>query len=140
MNRISSLAIAAALVALLSVPALAQHSMGRDTMMTGAQWEAFNDALVESIHSDHQGQRNGALSQVAMYGEYMHWPELTIIEVVRVSRNSDDTQIRRLAIVAAANMGSGWAIEYYDMLSDFEEDEAVKATMEAVVRANREDM
>ena len=125
--------LAAVLVLAVTSPALAQDAP-RDTMMTGAQWEAFNESLVDAIHSDHEGSKMGALKQIAMYGEYMDWPELTIIEVVRTSREADDTASRRLAVVAAANMGSGWAIEYYDMLSRYEEDPAVKQTMEAVVR------
>ena len=130
--------IVAVFYACLTSPIAAQDDgLQRDTLLTAAQWDAFNKNLVSTIHSDHQGAKFGAIKQVAMYGKHLEWPELTVIEVVRTAREADDTASRRMAVVAAANMSSNWAIEYFDMLSQYESDPAVKSTMEAVVKQAR---
>jgi len=146
MNRFSHLTVSivrtlacTALIAALVVPASAQDDMDSDTLLTGAMWEAFNANLVSAVHSGHEGQMQGALTQIAMYGDYMDFPELTVFEVMRVYRDYEDTQMRRLAVVALGNMGSHWAIEFLDMLTEYEEDTAIQSTMRAVVKAGRTD-
>ncbi len=124
-------------VIFLVLPASGQDSMDRDTLLTGSQWEAFNKSLIESVHSDNAGVREGALVQIAHYGDFLEFPELTVFEVMRIYRDNDDTQIKRLAIVALGNMGSKWAIEFLDMLAPYEENETLKKTMESVVRQAR---
>ena len=127
-------------VILFVLPAVGQHSMDRDTSLTGAEREAFNKKIVEAVHSDNQGIREGALVQIAYYGDYLDFPELTVFEVMRMYRDHDDPQIQRLAIVCLANMGSRWAIEFLDMLAPYESNETLKLTMEDVVREARAEM
>ena len=124
-------------VLLLVLPVSGQDSMDRDTLLTGSQWELFNKSLINAIHSDNEGLREGALVQIAHYGQFLEFPELTVFEVMRMYRDHDDPQIQRLAIVALGNMGSHWAIEFLDMLAPYEDNETLKKTMEDVVRAAR---
>jgi len=134
---IACLLLAIVPVIFIVLPANSQDSMDHDTLLTGAQWEAFNKSLINAIHSDNEGLREGALIQIAHYGDFLEFPELTVFEVMRMYRDHDDPQIQRLAIVALGNMGSRWAIEFLDMLAPYESDEALKQTMESVVRAAR---
>ena len=127
-------------VLLFVLPAAGQHSMDRDTSLTGAEWEAFNKTVVQAIHSENQGVKEGGLVQIAYYGDYLDFPELTVFEVMRMYRDHKDPQIQRLAIVALANMGSRWAIEFLDMLAPYEDNETLKKTMEDVVREARAEM
>lgn len=124
-------------VILFVLPASGQDSMDRDTLLTGSQWEAFNESLINAVHDDNEGVREGALMQIAYYGDFMDFPELTVFEVMRIYRDHDDPQIKRLAVVALGNMGSKWAIEFLDMLAPYETNEALRKTMESVVREAR---
>jgi hypothetical protein len=126
-------------VVFLALPASGQHSVDRDTLLTGAQWDAFNKSIVKAVHSDNAGIVEGALTQIAYYGDYLEFPELTVFEVMHIYRDNDDHQVRRLAIVALGNMGSNWAIEFLDMLAPYEESDALRSTMEGVVREAREE-
>jgi hypothetical protein len=135
-RRIVAVVLATFVLAILAIPVSAQE-MDRDTLLTGAQWEAFNKSLVSAVVSDNEGVKEGALVQIAHYGDYMEFPELTVFEVMRLYRDSDDPKIKRLAVVALGNMGSRWAIEFLDMLAPYEEDETIRKTMESVVRAHR---
>jgi hypothetical protein len=139
MQIIRRLAIGTLMVFIASsVPASAQKmEMDRDTMLTGAQWQAFNQSLISAVVSDNSGVKEGALVQIAHYGDYMTFPELTVFEVMRMYRDSDDPKMKRLAVVALGNMGSRWAIEFLDMLSEYEPDDTIRRTMESVVRAHR---
>lgn len=119
----------------INTPASAQDSgLDRDTLLTGAQWETFNQNLIDAVHRGSDGVREGALMQIAHYGEYMDFPELTVFEVMRLYRDHEDPRIKRLAVVALGNMGSRWAIEFLDMLAPYEEDASLRKTMESVVR------
>ena len=124
-------------VLFLVLPASGQDAMDRDTLLTGSQWDAFNKNLIKAIHSDNQGAREGALTQIAYYGDFLEFPELTVFEVMRMYRDHDDPRIQRLAVVALGNMGSKWAIEFLDMLAPYEDDETLKKTMEDIVREAR---
>ena len=87
-------------VILFVLPASGQDSMDRDTLLKGSQWEAFNENLIKAIHSDNEGLREGALVQITRYGDFLEFPELTVFEVMRMYRDHEDPQIKRLAIVA----------------------------------------
>lgn len=126
-----------AFVLAFALTASAQMIEERDTMLTGAQWEAFNKNLTKAVESDNPGVVEGALTQIAQYGQFMEFPELTVFEVMRIYRDHENPRIKRLAVVALGNMGSRWAIEFLDMLAPYEENEALKKTMENVVRRHR---
>ena len=121
----------------LAGSALAQVAAERDTLLTGEQWESFNESIIKNLSSENEGVREGALKQIAYYGDYMDFPELTVFEVMRMYRDSDDQQTQRLAIVALGNMGSRWAIEFLDMLAPYESNPTLQKTMEDVVKAGR---
>ncbi len=43
--------------------------------------------------------------------------------------------MRRMAVLALGNMEDRWAVEFLDMLSEYEESETIRKTMEEVVSA-----
>jgi hypothetical protein len=134
-----NLVAAAILAPALALPALAQDSSHeRDTLLTGEQWQAFNRNLIEAVQSESEGVREGALVQIAHYGDYMDFPELTVFEVMHIYRDDRDPGIKRLAVVALGNMGSRWAIEFLAMLAPYEKDPALRRTMKSVVREARQ--
>jgi len=137
-NIVALRSLATAMVlAILCLPVSAQEYADRDTTLSGTQWKAFQENLAEAIHEGNEGAKLGALSQIARYGDFLSFDQLTVFEVMRMYRDGDEVNNRRLAVVALGNMGSKWAIEFLDMLSRYEEDETVKSTMEAVVREHR---
>lgn len=123
------------LAMVFAVPAFAQQPVAdRDTMLTGAQWDAFNKSIIDAVHSDNRGVREGGLVQICQYGDYMSFPELTVFQVMHIYRDDPDPRIKRLAVVALGNMGSKWAIEFLDMLSEYEDNESLRKTIDSVVR------
>ena len=136
-TKLLQVAATTLLAILICSPSFAQDGMDRDSLLTGAQWDSFNRNLVYAINNGNEGEQEGALVQIAMYGDYLEFPELTVFEVMRIYREHDDPQIRRLAVVALGNMNSNWAIEFLDMLSEYEKDETIQSTMNSIVAANR---
>jgi hypothetical protein len=125
------------LLVVSSVPAHAQDDAMRDTMLTAAGWAEFSSNLRTAIASDNEGAKVGALGQIIRYGQFLKFDELTVFEVMRMYRDNEDQKIRRMAVVALGNMNNRWAIEFLDMLSRYEENETIKATMERVVKDHR---
>ncbi len=120
-----------------TTPAMAQDDMKSDTMLTASQWAQFSKNLREAIMSDNMGAKTGALGQIIRYGQYLQFQELTVFEVMRLYRDSQDPKVRRMAVVALGNMNNRWAIEFLDMLSRYESDETIKRTMERVVQDHK---
>lgn len=117
--------------------AIAQDDATSDTMLTAAGWAEFSANLKQAIHSDNEGANTGALSQIIRYGQYLHFDELTVFDVMRMYRDSSEPKVRRMAVVALGNMHNRWAIEFLDMLSKYEQDPTIKKTMEEVVKKNK---
>jgi len=120
-----------------SQSAIAQDEATSDTMLTAAGWADFSANLKQAIHSDNEGANTGALSQIIRYGQYLHFDELTVFDVMRMYRDSSEPKVRRMAVVALGNMHNRWAIEFLDMLSKYEQDPTIKKTMEEVVKKNK---
>jgi len=137
-NLLSLLMCCCCLALAATAPAVAQQdAMKSDTMLTASQWAQFSKNLREAIMSDNLGAKTGALGQIIRYGQYLQFQELTVFEVMRLYRDSDDPKVRRMAVVALGNMNNRWAIEFLDMLSRYESDETIKRTMERVVEEHK---
>lgn len=104
-----------------------------DTLLTPEGWANFSANLSKALESENRGVVTGALDQIIRYGDYLHFPQLTVFHVMRIARDDKDPQVRRMAIIAAGNMHSRWAIEFFSMLAEHEKNKTLKETMEEVV-------
>jgi hypothetical protein len=105
-----------------------------DTLLSPAGWIEFSDNLVEAITGDNEGAKEGALTQIIRYGDYLSFERRTTFDVMRIYRDHEDDNMRRLAVVALGKMKDRWGIEFLDMLSRFEGNETIKNTMEHTVQ------
>ena len=115
--------------------ALAQDTNRPDTLLTPAQWSAFEENVAAGIRSDNAGVREQALGQIASFGEHMEFTHDDVITVVRIYRDSGVFRHRQLAITAIGQMNNRWGIEFLDMLRATETSEQLRTTMGNVIEA-----
>lgn len=118
-----------------SSPAAGQDAAVQDTLLTPAQWMEFNENIAEAILSENEGVKVGALRQIIRYGHFLDMDRVSSFDVMRIYRNHKDDPMRRMAVLALGNMEDRWAVEFLDMLSEYEESETIRKTMEEVVSA-----
>jgi len=125
------------LVALLFVSstAIAQDTTQPDTLLTPAQWRAFEENVAAGIRSENAGVQESAMGQITKFGRYMDFSRDDVITVVRVYRNAGTFRNRQLAITAIGSMNDRWGIEFLDMLSATETSEQLQRSMKAIVDA-----
>ena len=123
-------------ILLVSTKSVAQRDCNfPDSLLTTEEWTDFSENIARAVVSENDGVVEGALTQIVRYGELMEFPELTVFDVMRIVRDHPDRNMRRLAVVAACNMNSRWAVDYIDMISRQECEHCVKYTMESAVAA-----
>lgn len=115
--------------------ATAQDTTRPDTLLTPAQWRAFESNIADGIRSDNEGVKQSALGQITRFGEYMDFTRDDVITVVREYRHAGIFRNRQLAITAIGSMSNRWGIEFLDMLSSTETSEQLQKSMKAVVDA-----
>lgn len=101
---------------------------------TQAQWDAFSRNLTTALQSEHEGVKLAALQQVIHYGDKVDVDQAAI-DVMRLYRDHQDDDVRRLAVVALGKMQSRWAMGYLERSEDFEKSDDVRQTIRAVVSA-----
>jgi len=97
-----------------------------------AKWEAFSENIVHALQSDNEGAKLGALQMVIRYGADLNVDE-AIFDVMRLYRDNDDDDVRRMAVVAMGQMKNAWAIGFLRLSKDFEQSPTVRKTIQAVV-------
>ena len=58
-----------------------------------------------------------------------------VFDVVRIYREHEDENMRRMAVVALGNMQSRWAIRFLQRSEQFEKSPAIQHTIRAVVNS-----
>jgi hypothetical protein len=106
------------------------------TEMDEAKWEAFSESLVKALASGHLGLQQGALRMIIQYGDYVD-VEAALFDVMKVYRDNQDDNMRRMAVVALGKMKSKMAVQYLERAVSFERSPKVKKTMLAVIMENR---
>ncbi|MEM1093457.1 MAG: hypothetical protein AAGJ10_02555 [Bacteroidota bacterium] len=101
-----------------------------------ATWTAFSSQLVDALQGDHAGMQQGALQHVIQYRDYVS-VDAAAFDIVRIYRNHEDDNMRRMAVVALGAMENRWAMDYLKRAERFEKSEAVKATIQAVLTQYR---
>lgn len=109
------------------------QSTGTDTLLTPQQWVEFHDNIALAIVSENPGVVEGGLRQIVRYGEFLNLERSSTFDVMRIYRDHDDMNMRMLAVRALGNANDRWAIEFLDMIVEWEENPAVKKAIKGVV-------
>lgn len=88
-----------------------------------------------ALASDSDRLQQGALRQIIRHGEALRLDRRTAIEVMRLYRDHENDDMRRMAVVAIGAMRDGWAIGFLARSVSFEQTPRVRQTMKAVVAA-----
>ena len=100
--------------------------------VSAAQWNTFSKQLTDALTSDHEGVQVAAMQLVIRYGEQVD-VRSAVPEVMRVYREHDDDDVRRMAVVALGQMNSRRAVGFLRLSEEFEPNETVRRTIHAVV-------
>ena len=100
--------------------------------MNEARWDAFSNTLVQALQSKHDGLKGAAMRMVIQHGDQVN-VKPAVFDVMRVYRDHDDENMRRLAVVALGEMNNRWAIRFLSRSLDFEKSPTVRRTMKAVI-------
>lgn len=137
MKRFLSLVTCFALAGTLLVNA---HSTEKELVApkanaTAAQWTVFSNNLVDALTSEHDGLQEAAMRMVIQYGDQVRVDD-AVFDVMRIYRDHNDENMRRMAVVALGEMNSKWAINFLKRAERFEKSETIKKTIHAVVDAH----
>ncbi|QXD16634.1 hypothetical protein GQ464_006750 [Rhodocaloribacter litoris] len=97
-----------------------------------ARWDVFSKRLVEALHTKHDGLREAAMRLIIQYGDRVDVKD-AVFDVMRLYRDHDDENLRRMAIVTLGSMKSNWAISFLRLSEEYEKSPALKQTIRAVV-------
>lgn len=97
-----------------------------------AEWAQFSDRLVDALGSSHVGLQQAAMRLVIKHGSNVEVEE-AVFDVMRVYRDGDNENLRRMAVVTLSNMKSDWAIKFLERSERFEKSDAVRQTIRAVL-------
>lgn len=97
-----------------------------------AKWDVFGDRLVDALQSDHEGLQEAAMRLVIQHGDMVN-VKPAVFDVVRIYREHEDENMRRMAVVALSNMDSRWAIRFLQRSEKFEDSPTIQHTIRAVV-------
>ena len=76
--------------------------------------------------------QNHPMKHVIRYGKNVEVEE-AVFDVMRVYRDGDNENLRRMAVVTLSNMKSDWAIKFLERSERFEKSDAVQQTIRAVL-------
>ena len=105
--------------------------------LTKAEWKAYGVGLEDALASDHQGLQNSVLQLIIAYSDNLKMSRTAVVDVMRLYRDGDTDQIRRMAVVALGQIQSGLAVDYLERSYQFEKVSSVKKTILAVVNQSK---
>ncbi len=103
--------------------------------MSAADWVAYSNHLVAALNSDHTGLKESALRYAILYQDSVTLKGATI-SMMKIYRDSPDTKMRRLAVVALGSLDSPLVDGYLTRAAQFEKDPAIRRTIKAVLAAS----
>ena len=104
--------------------------------LTESQWNDYARNLEAAISSDNSGIRTAALRLIIAYSEHLDLSSEATVDVMRLYREGETDQIRRMAVVSLSQMNSPAAMGFLRLSADFEQSEAVKSTILAVLNSD----
>ena len=142
MTRFTTLLTVAVLFATFATSAFANNDdeakaraaleQAETAAVSAAQWEAFSDNLVKALKSEHEGLRLSAMQRVIRYGDQVNVDD-AVFDVVRLYRDHDNDQVRRMAVVALGEMQNAWAMDLLTRSERYEKSPAVRHTIQSVL-------
>lgn len=110
---------------LLTMPAPA-------TEMSIEQWQSFSGSLVAALASNHNGLQQGAMRLALQYSDNVD-VRAGLVDIMRIYRNHEDENVRRLAVVTLGSIHSTLAVNYLRLNEAFESSETIRKTIRAVL-------
>ncbi len=105
--------------------------------LTKSEWKAYGERIEDALASDHQGLQNSALQLIIEYSDNLDISSTGVVDVMRLYRDGDTDQVRRMAVVVLGQIQSGLALDYLVRSYQFEKTSSVKKTILAVVNQSR---
>lgn len=127
MKRFSMLLVVAGL---FLAPAQANTNPNLDAQA----WQRYSDALVVALQSDKADFQQEALRHIIRYGDKLNM-DAAVFDIVRLYRDHEDTRIRRMAVLALAQMDNAWGRDFLQRSLRFEQDATVRQTMRSALAA-----
>ena len=106
-------------------------------IMSRPDWKAYGQQLRDALTVDHEGLRHSALRLIIAYADQLELGNPAVVDLMRVYRDDDSEQARRMAVVALGELDSPLAVAYLERSREFEKSDAVKRTITAVVNDRR---
>lgn len=104
--------------------------------MSKAKWEVFSESLVDALASNHEGLQQAALRMIIQYGDALD-VDAALFDIMKIYRSSEDSNMRRMAVVALGSMNNSRAIYFLERAVRFEKTPCVKKTILAVIAENK---
>lgn len=101
--------------------------------LTTVEWLEYGERLETVLSSGHRGLKHAALRLIIAYGEHFDLSETAVFDVMRIYRDGDTDRVRRMAVVALAQMDSDWAIKFLERSVRFEKSDQVKHTIRSIL-------
>jgi len=105
--------------------------------LSATDWRAYGDALHSGLLESNDGLQSSALQHIIAYGDRLQLGNSTVVEVMKLYRDAENDQIRRMAVVALGELDSELAVDYLERSWNFEKNDSVKRTIAAVVNAHQ---
>lgn len=101
--------------------------------LSSVDWREFGARIEVALASTHRGLKNSALRLIIAYGENFDLSESAVFDVMRLYRDGDSERVRRMAVVALAQIDSEWAIKFLERSVRFEKSDQVRHTILAIL-------
>ncbi|MGH1364175.1 MAG: hypothetical protein ACRBF0_11495 [Calditrichia bacterium] len=95
------------------------------------RWKIFSDNVVLALKSEKPGLQQSAMQLVIRYDGKLDVRE-AVFDVMRVFRNHEDTQVRRLALVALTKMNNQWALGFLERQHRFEDNATIREHLQHI--------
>ncbi|NBC16346.1 MAG: hypothetical protein GVY18_03410 [Bacteroidetes bacterium] len=102
------------------------------TNLATVDWAAFSTNLVNALATDNDGLQQSAMQLIIKYRERVDVHRARF-DVMRLYRDHDDDRVRRMAVVTLGAMDNNWALGFLARSVTFEDDPAVRHTIQAVL-------
>ncbi|MFT4605533.1 MAG: hypothetical protein ACI9W4_002274 [Rhodothermales bacterium] len=96
---------------------------------------SISRVLAEALESDHRGLETAALRLVIAYSDVVEVGRPAVFEIVRLYRDNEDDNVRRMAVVALGATADAWGLDFLERSLPFEDVHAVRHTIRASLAA-----
>lgn len=94
-------------------------------------WKQYSRAVVDGLRSENNGIRDSAMRMAIRYADNLDISNATI-DLMRIYRNAENPQVRRMAAVALSSIDSALVDGYLRNSESFEKSDSVRKTLRAL--------